>query len=69
MVVPVSMSTAFQAAKEIASDLGDVGDVDEDDIRRVQIHSILILCQSSLSRFLKSSHARTVCRREPHVIE
>lgn len=49
MVVPVSMSTAFQAAKEIASDLDDA--VDEDDIRRVQIHYILILCQF-LSRLL-----------------
>jgi hypothetical protein len=38
------MSTAFQAAKEIASDLDDADDADEDDIRRVQIHCILILC-------------------------
>jgi hypothetical protein len=32
MVVPVSISTAFQAAKEIASDLDDADDADEDDI-------------------------------------
>jgi hypothetical protein len=45
------MSTAFQAAKEIASDLDDADDADEGDIRRVQIHYILILCQF-LSRLL-----------------
>ena len=36
MVVPVSISVAFQAAKEITSDFDDdvdVGDDDDDDIR------------------------------------
>ncbi|HZD34947.1 MAG TPA: hypothetical protein VE130_07055 [Nitrososphaeraceae archaeon] len=55
MVVPVSMSAAFRAANEIASDLDDTDDADEDDIRRVQIHCILILCQ-----FLSSIRQDTI---------
>lgn len=59
------MSTAFQAAKDIASDSDDVDDADEDDIRRVEIHCILILCQF-LSRLLRS-RSKECCSHAGHI--